>query len=84
MSPFIDSVIEMSQTYIGVIDLIKFKADSNKCLQAELLSKNLSDYLVSNPIAPSFTQSLLVVCFIFFTGCWAWLIGFYCFEGKRR
>ena len=44
----------------------------------------MDKYLFKNPVKPSFTRSLLVVAFIFFTGCWAWLIGFYCFEGKKK
>lgn len=44
----------------------------------------LQSYLFDDPVKPAFTESLLVIAFIFFTACWAWLMGFYCFEGKRK
>ena len=44
----------------------------------------MDKYLFKNPVKPSFTRSLLVVAFIFFTACLAWLVGFYCFEGKKK
>lgn len=75
----IDSKVSGEFVAIGYMSALAFPS-TLKCQYAQAKARELDNYLVE----PTFTESLLVVCFIFFTGCWAWLIGFYCFDGKRK
>ncbi len=48
------------------------------------MSKELKNYLVEDAVKPTFTQSMLIIAFVFFTISWAWLLAYYCFDGSRK
>jgi hypothetical protein len=68
-----------SQVSLGTIELIKFNNKTTECSKVQYLSTQLNKYLMTDPLKPIFTKSILIVAFIFFTLSWAWLVGYYCF-----
>jgi hypothetical protein len=87
-SPNIEQIVGSSQVLLGTIDLIKFTNKTIECNKAQFLSTQLNKYLMSDPLKPIFTKSMLIIAFIFFTLSWAWLVGYYCFSdsglGKNK
>jgi hypothetical protein len=72
------------QVSIGTISLIKFNNKTADCIKAEALARQLTNELVEDTAKPTFTQSILIIAFVFFTVGWGWLVGYYCFEGSRK
>jgi hypothetical protein len=74
-----EAVGNSSQVTLGTLELIKFSNKTAECTKAQFLASQLSQYLLSDPLKPTFTKNMLIIAFIFFTLSWAWLVGYYCF-----